>query len=80
MTKKRVQLTLDEELLKAVDRLTETFQSNRSALARQALRHEIQRIQNQDQLEEKCVEGYRNQPDKEDDLTDFTEAQHWLEK
>ncbi|MFB6355363.1 MAG: ribbon-helix-helix domain-containing protein [bacterium] len=75
MVMKRVQLTLDEELVDVVDRLAEELGENRSAFTRKALRKEVERIQKQDELVESYVQGYEQQPD--DDLDEFVEAQSW---
>ncbi|MFW6081079.1 MAG: ribbon-helix-helix domain-containing protein, partial [Desulfosalsimonas sp.] len=52
-----VQMTLDDDLVKAVDRISKQLHTNRSAFTRRALREAISRY-NLEQLERKHREGY----------------------
>lgn len=56
-----VQITLDEELVKAVDKAVKRLGTTRSAFARDALREALARLR-QEQLEHKHRKGYERHP------------------
>lgn len=73
---KTIQMTIDETLLKAVDRLCRTRRTSRSALIRAALESELER----DELrrrEEKHRKGYERQPVKADEFDAWVTEQEW---
>jgi metal-responsive CopG/Arc/MetJ family transcriptional regulator len=58
---KAVQMTLDEDLVEAVDRAAKSLRTSRSAFARDALRAALARITVRD-LEQRHREGYARFP------------------
>jgi len=75
---KTVQMTLDEELVMAVDKLARRLGTTRSAFTRRALRAAIEKARN-DQLERKHREGYRRKPVKRGEFGDWESEQVWVE-
>ena len=57
-----IQVVLDEDLLRATDRVAKRTKVNRSALVREALREYLKRIHYQE-LERRDREGYEKHPD-----------------
>lgn len=58
---KTVQMTLDDDLVREVDRLSRKLGTTRSAFARDALREALRR-RAEAELERKHREGYRRRP------------------
>jgi metal-responsive CopG/Arc/MetJ family transcriptional regulator len=58
---KIVQMTLDEDLIKEVDRVSKQLHTSRSAFTRKALRESLARY-NLEQLERKHQQGYERCP------------------
>lgn len=58
---KTVQMTLDEDLVDAVDRVSKRLHTSRSAFTRKALREALARY-NVEQLEHKHRRGYAQHP------------------
>jgi metal-responsive CopG/Arc/MetJ family transcriptional regulator len=58
---KTIQMTIDERLLKLVDKLTRTRKTTRSAFIREALEAEIRRQRIRDE-EVRHAEGYTRKP------------------
>lgn len=58
---KTIQMTIDDRLLKAVDRLSRARKTTRSAFIRAALEAEIRREQARDK-EARHIEGYTRHP------------------
>ena len=58
---KTVQMTLDDELVRAVDRAAKNLKTTRSAFTRRALREALSRLQAVD-LEERHRRGYERSP------------------
>ncbi len=58
---KTIQMTIDESLLKAVDKLIADLNTTRSAFIREALIQALQRYKI-NQLEQKHATGYANHP------------------
>ena len=73
---KTVQMTLDEELLAAVDKAVRKLKTTRSAFTRQALADAITRIQ-VNRLEQKQIQGYTRQPVTKDEFSAWEDEQAW---
>jgi metal-responsive CopG/Arc/MetJ family transcriptional regulator len=71
---KTIQMTLDEELVEAVDRVAKELQTNRSAFTRKALREALVRY-SLEQLERKHRKGYERHPVDADEISVW-EAEH----
>lgn len=76
---KTVQMTLDEELVDAVDRVARQIHTTRSAFTRDALRQALSRYAEQ-QLESKHREGYERFPVAVGEFSDWQDEQVWGEK
>lgn len=75
---KAVQMTLDEELIQAVDQLSRKLGTSRSAFTRKALREALDRHRI-DQLEQKQIQGYKKHPVAPDEFAAWEEEQVWVE-
>jgi len=75
---KIVQITLDEDLLHAVDRMVKKLGTTRSSFAREALRTAIRKSRIQE-LEQKHQEGYRRKPVKKHEFSDWEKEQVWVQ-
>ncbi len=71
-----VQMTLDEDLVKAVDRISKQLHTNRSAFTRKALREALSRF-NLGQMERKHREGYERYPVTADEFSVWETEQAW---
>ena len=71
-----VQMTLDEELVKAVDRVVRKLHTTRSAFARAALRDALEKYDTA-QLERKHRRGYEKHPVKKNEFSVWDGEQHW---
>jgi metal-responsive CopG/Arc/MetJ family transcriptional regulator len=71
-----VQMTLDEDLVKEVDKLVKKLHTTRSAFTRAALKRAIQHKKDL-LLEEKHRKGYELHPVKEDELLGWEDEQDW---
>ena len=71
-----VQMTLDDDLVRDVDRVSEKLQTSRSAFTRDALREALARY-SVTQQEEKHREGYRRHPVAADEFTVWEAEQDW---
>lgn len=71
-----VQMTLDEDLVKEVDKLVKKLHTTRSAFTRAALNRAIQHKKDL-LLEEKHRKGYELHPAKEDELLGWEDEQDW---
>ena len=71
-----VQMTLDESLVKAVDRIAKDLRITRSGFARMALRQAIARIRIQ-RLEEKHRQGYLRRPPELGEFSVWEKEQKW---
>ena len=76
---KTIQMTLDEDLVHAVDRVTRQMKTSRSAFARSALREAIRRYEVH-RLEEKHRKGYERHPVKSDEFLVWEDEQVWEAK
>jgi len=71
-------MTLDPELVAAVDKAVRRLGTSRSAFAREALRAALRRLQERSQ-EEKHREGYRRRPVKRGEFSDWEKEQAWVD-
>jgi metal-responsive CopG/Arc/MetJ family transcriptional regulator len=69
-------MTLDEELVTAVDRAVRRLGTTRSAFAREALRQELKRIHVRT-LEEKQRQGYVRKPARRGEFDAWEHEQVW---
>jgi metal-responsive CopG/Arc/MetJ family transcriptional regulator len=73
---KAVQMTLEEDLVAAVDRLARKLKTTRSAFARDALRDALAKHRVKE-LEEKHRRGYREHPVKPAEFSVWEAQQRW---
>lgn len=71
-------MTLDPELVAAVDRAARQLGTSRSAFTREALRAALRRLQER-ALEQKHREGYRRRPVRRGEFSDWEVEQVWVE-
>lgn len=71
-----IQMTLDDELVKAVDRVSKQLRTSRSAFTRKALREALSRY-NLEQMERKHREGYGRCPVTADEFSVWETEQTW---
>ena len=76
---KIVQMTLDEELIHAVDKVTRRLGTTRSAFTRQALRDALIK-QNVKRLEAQHRDGYAKRPVTKDEVSIWEDEQVWGDK
>ncbi len=75
---KTVQMTLDDELVDAVDAVVKKLHTTRSAFARKALRDAVENARMK-QLEEKHKTGYQRKPVQTDEFDAWESEQEWPE-
>jgi len=73
---KTIQMTLDEDLVKAVDRVSKQLNTSRSAFTRKALREALDRYSIK-QLERSHRKGYEKQPVAVDEFSVWEKEQAW---
>lgn len=73
---KTVQMTLDEDLLAAVDLVSEKLNTSRSAFARHALKDAVERYYTQ-QREQQQRDGYLHQPVTREEFGDWETERSW---
>jgi CopG family transcriptional regulator / antitoxin EndoAI len=73
-----VQMTLDPELVAAVDKAARKLGTTRSAFARDALRAALRRVHEKWQ-EDRQREGYRRRPVKRGEFSDWEKEQVWAD-
>jgi metal-responsive CopG/Arc/MetJ family transcriptional regulator len=73
---KTVQMTMDEDLIREVDKLVKELHTTRSAFTRAVLRRAIQH-KRELLLEAKHRKGYEEHPASEDSLLDWEQEQEW---
>jgi metal-responsive CopG/Arc/MetJ family transcriptional regulator len=73
---KTVQMTLDEDLIAAVDKVAKRLGTTRSALTREALRATLARVRARE-LERKHREGYARKPVKRGEFSVWEGEQIW---
>ena len=71
-----IQMTLDDDLVAAVDTLVEELQTNRSAFTRNALHAELARHRTE-RLEQKHRDGYLTHPVSGDEFSDWENEHVW---
>ena len=74
-----IQMTLDDDLVKAVDRVSKQLNTSRSAFTRKALREALTRY-NHKQLERKHREGYARRPVSGDEFSVWETELAWGEE
>ena len=73
---KTVQMTLDEELLEAVDLVSTKLNTSRSAFARHALKDAVERYYTQ-QREQQQRDGYLRHPVAREEFGDWETERSW---
>ena len=76
---KTVQMTLDEDLVRAIDQVSKQLHTSRSAFTRMALREALER-HNIRQLEDKHRQGYEKKPVYPDEFSSWESEQSWGEE
>ena len=71
-----IQMTLDEDLVKAVDRVSRQLNTSRSAFTRKALREALVRY-SREQLERRHREGYARHRAAGDEFSVWETEQAW---
>lgn len=71
-----IQMTLDDDLVKAVDRVSKQLKTTRSAFTRKALREALSRY-SLEQLEQKHRQGYEQHPVSNDEFSVWETEQAW---
>lgn len=71
-----VQMTLDEHLVQAVDKVAKDLHTTRSAFTRQALQQALARVKTQ-MLEEKHRQGYLRKPVAGAEFAVWEKEQKW---
>jgi Arc/MetJ-type ribon-helix-helix transcriptional regulator len=71
-----IQMTLDDDLVKAVDRVSKELHTSRSAFTRKALREALARY-NLEQLERKHQRGYKQNPVAAAEFSIWENEQAW---
>ena len=71
-----IQMTLDDDLVTAVDRVSKELRTSRSAFARKALRDALARC-TLEQLEHKHRRGYERDPVAADEFSVWETEQSW---
>jgi metal-responsive CopG/Arc/MetJ family transcriptional regulator len=71
-----IQMTLDDDLVKAVDRVSKKLRTSRSAFARKALRDALVRC-TVERLERKHRNGYERYPVAVDEFSIWESEQAW---
>jgi metal-responsive CopG/Arc/MetJ family transcriptional regulator len=69
-------MTLDDDLVKAVDHVSKLLNTSRSAFTRKALREALASY-NREQLERKHRDGYERKPIKGDEFSVWESEQAW---
>ncbi len=73
---KTVQMTLDDDLVKSVDKIAKELKTTRSAFTRAALREAIRRF-NLKRLEKKHRRGYELHPVDQAEFSVWEDEQDW---
>ena len=71
-----IQMTLDEDLVKSVDKAVKELKTTRSAFTRDALREAIRRM-HLNRLEEKHRKGYQSRPVSRGEFSIWEKEQDW---
>lgn len=75
---KTVQMTLDDDLVREVDRAAKRLGTSRSAFAREALRDALRKIRVKE-LEQRHREGYARKPVAREEFHVWESEQAWLD-
>ncbi|MBW2264741.1 MAG: ribbon-helix-helix protein, CopG family [Deltaproteobacteria bacterium] len=73
-----IQMTIDDDLVKAVDRVSKQLNTSRSSFTRKALREALASY-NLEQLERKHRQGYERHPVAADEFSIWETEQAWGE-
>jgi metal-responsive CopG/Arc/MetJ family transcriptional regulator len=73
-----IQMTLDDELVTAVDNVVKKMKTTRSAFTRKALKDAIKQVEDE-MLEEKHRKGYKRFPVANTEFSDWESEQEWGE-
>lgn len=73
-----IQMTLDDDLVDAVDKIVKKLKTTRSAFARQALRNALSQA-NIKQLEAKHKKGYEMKPVSDSEFNIWESEQEWID-
>lgn len=73
---KNIQVALDEPLLEDVDQVVTHLHTTRSAFVRDVLQAVVQRLRIR-LMEQRQIDAYRQQPQTDEELTDWLESQDW---
>lgn len=71
-----IQMTLDDDLVEAVDRVSKELSTSRSAFTRKALRNALIRYKIE-KLERKHRQGYEKYPTSADEFSIWESEQDW---
>ena len=71
-----IQMTLDDELVEAVDRVSKRLHTSRSSFTRKALREALSRY-SQEQLEYQHRQGYERHPTSSEEFSVWEAEQAW---
>ena len=75
---KTVQMTLEEDLVRAVDQAAQNLGTTRSAFTRDALRESLTRLQERE-LERRHRLGYERKPVEPGEFSDWEDEQVWVD-
>ncbi len=75
---KTIQMTLDENLIKQVDKEVSKLKTSRSAFTRQALKQLLDFYRTQE-LEKKQQAGYKKYPPAANEFSDWEDEQSWID-
>ena len=78
MFMKTVQMTLDDDLVDAVDKMAKRLKTTRSAFTRQALRNALKQVGIQ-QMEAKHKKGYEKKPVNDSEFSIWESEQEWID-
>lgn len=73
---KTVQMTLEQDLVEAVDRAARQLKTTRSGFTRRALRAALQEMRTRE-LEQRHREGYQRKPVRKNEFSDWEGEQAW---
>ncbi len=76
---KTIQMTLDDELVEAVDKTVKKLKTSRSAFTRKALKNAINNIKVKE-LEKKQIKGYLKHPIDKNEFNVWENEQDWGDK
>ena len=71
-----IQMTLEDDLVEDVDRVSKQLNTNRSAFTRQALREALAKYEIKE-MEQKHFQGYKQHPVNSDEFSVWEDEQTW---